>query len=60
MVACEVQCSDVACSRPWKVREAFKRLDHNKSGTLMAAELARVADSLLPFTATAAQLHYFR
>jgi Ca2+-binding EF-hand superfamily protein len=42
------------------VREVFKRLDYNQSGTLGTDELVRIAEALLPFKATAPQLRYFR
>jgi hypothetical protein len=46
--------------RKWKVKEAFKRLDLNQTGTLDVDELSRIAAAVVPFEASADQLRYFR
>ena len=42
------------------MRQIFKKLDLNMSGTLEVEELAHLASSMVPFEPTESQLTYFR
>lgn len=53
---------DVCCihRRMWRMRQMFKKLDLNQSGTLEVEEITQLASNMVPFDPTPRALTYFK
>lgn len=48
------------CRRKWRMRQVFRKLDLNQSGTLEIEELAQLASNMLPCQPNQWQMTYFK